>query len=185
MINNSIKNLKPAKRYAKALMELAVGIDNVNIYQDLEFILNTVNENIELDAFLNNPVVKKSDKTAVLSEIFSNKIQNCVLNFLSLLVENNRLNILSDVVKCLQDNINESKNAIKADITSVMELDENQKNAILSKLKQKINMEILPDFKINKDILGGIIIKINDTVIDLSLKKKIENLKNLKDKYER
>lgn len=195
-----LKNLKPAKRYAKALMELSSGENSAEICKNLEFILNIINENPEFCAFLNNPVIKKDDKTAVLSEIFSkisddtkalqtnDKTQDAntqTLNFLNLLIENNRINILPDVIKCLQDDINESKNAIKAGITSVIELNDEEKNRLLEKLRQKTNMEILPDFSIDKDILGGIIIKINDTVIDLSVKKRIENLKTLKDKYER
>ena len=102
-----------------------------------------------------------------------------------MLIENNRFIILPEIVKCLQDDINESKNALRASITSVIELSENEKFALLDKLKQKTGKEILPEFSIDKNILGGIVIKINDTVIDLSVKKRIENLKTLKDRYER
>ncbi len=192
MTESILKNLKPAKRYALALMETAESFDVQEIYDVMQFILNTINQNEELYTFLNSPVIKKEDKTAVLSEIFSKicmqtktPLQNCVLNFLNLLIENNRFIILPEIVKCLQDDINESKNALRASITSVIELSENEKFALLDKLKQKTGKEILPEFSIDKNILGGIVIKINDTVIDLSVKKRIENLKTLKDRYER
>lgn len=112
-----------------------------------------------------------------MSQIFTGKVSSLTVNFLSLLAENNRLNILDDILFSFKDDINKLQNIVPAVITSVIELDLEQKKKLVEKLQNKIKAEITPEFRLDKAILGGLVIKINDTVIDLSIKKKIENLK--------
>ena len=64
-------------------------------------------------------------------------------------------------------------------------MDDAQKERLISKLQNKIktdkgNIKVNPEFQIDEAILGGIVVKINDTVIDLSIRKKFENLRSLK-----
>lgn len=181
------KNLKPAKRYSKALLELLQdsaakdGADfkeaSKKMYDEFEFVVKTVQENSELQNFILNPVVSYGDKKDVMSQIFTGKVSSLTVNFLSLLAENNRLNILDDILFSFKDDINKLQNIVPAVITSVIELDLEQKKKLVEKLQNKIKAEITPEFRLDKAILGGLVIKINDTVIDLSIKKKIENLK--------
>jgi len=175
---SSIKNLKPAKRYAEALIESSNGNLSIDkIYEDLSLILNTVNENEDLKNFLNFPPVSKADKKDVLSKIFSDKVDKPILNFLFLLNENSRLNILDDIFYVFKEFSDDKKNIQKAFITSAYPLNEAQKEKLIIKLQEKTGKIIEPEFGLEGGLIGGFIIKINDTVIDLSLKKRIENLK--------
>ncbi len=176
---NVMKNLKPAKRYADALMDLSSDVSRLQVCQDLEFVSGNILKNDELKDFLFSPVVSRADKTDVLRQIFLGKISEPVLNFLFLLVENNRLNILDDVLFCLKQDIDKIQNVLRADILSAVELNSDEREAVISKLKIKTKMEILADFRVDETLLGGIVIKINDTVIDLSLKKRLKNLKEM------
>ncbi len=174
----SIKNLKPAKRYAEALMELSCDtLSYDKIYEDLNFVLNTISQNQDLADFLNSPPVSKADKKDVLAKIFKGKIEEPVLSFLFLLNENSRLGILRDIFSAFKNFVDEEKNIINADIISAVELNEVQKQNLVSKLQNKTGKAINPEYKLDNTIMGGFIIKINDTVIDLSLKNRIENLK--------
>lgn len=174
----SIKNLKPAKRYAEALMELSCGtLSYDKIYEDLNFVLNTISQNWDLADFLNSPPVSKADKKDVLDKIFKGKIEEPVLSFLFLLNENSRLSILRDIFSAFKNFVDEEKNILNADIISAVELNEVQKQNLVSKLQNKTGKAINPEYKLDNTIMGGFIIKINDTVIDLSLKNRIENLK--------
>ena len=102
-----------------------------------------------------------------------------MLNFLFLLVENNRVSILNDVLLCFKQDIDKVQNVLRADIFSAVELNSDEREALISKLKIKAKMEVLADFRVDETLLGGIVIKINDTVIDLSLKKRLKNLKEV------
>lgn len=177
MAMTASKNLKPAKRYAKALLELSHSeLSADKIYQDIKFSADTIMQNTELRSFLANPVVSKEDKKDVLQKIFNGKIDAAVLNFLFLLNENSRLEILDGISLSFKDFLNEEKNILNVFVTSAIELNESQKSALKTKLENKFNKAINPEYGINTDILGGLILKINDTVIDLSIKKRIENL---------
>lgn len=179
-INNKtidLKNLKPAKRYSGALLEC--GGNNSDILKDLEFLTDTVQGNDELKDFLENPVISKQDKKDVLFKVFNGRVAEYVLNFLSLLADENRLEILDDILISFKNGINEAENTVIAYITSAVELNMAQKDTLVLKLKNKTGRKIIPDFKVDSRILGGMIIKINDTVIDLSLKKRIDNLNNI------
>ena len=184
---SSPKNLKPAKRYSKALMEMALDANakHTEVQKELGFILNTVNENRDLKEFIQNPVISKKDKKEVLDKIFNGKVSASLLNFLFLLCENNRLNILDDIFSSFVLEINKMENTVDAIITSAVPLDDAQKERLISKLQNKIktdkgNIKVNPEFQIDEAILGGIVVKINDTVIDLSSRKKFENLRSLK-----
>ena len=174
----SIKNLKPAKTYAGALIELSCDtLSYDKIYEDLNFVLNTISQNQDLADFLNSPPVSKADKKDVLAKIFGGRIEESVLNFLFLLNENSRLDILEDIFSSFRGFVDEEKNILNAYITSAIELTDEQKQNLVSKLQNKTGKAINPEYKLDNTIMGGFIIKINDTVIDLSLKNRIENLK--------
>lgn len=186
--NVSHKNLKSAKRYSKALVELALTNDGFNteyalkLQEKLEFVVKTVEGSAELKNFILNPVVSKKDKKDVLEKIFKGSISEQILNFLFILADNSRLDILPDIFISFSDSMDNFQNIVRARVTSAIELEEAQKKMLTEKLQNKIssikNVKIESEYDIDKSILGGLIIKIKDTVIDLSIKKKIENLKN-------
>ena len=166
-------------------MALDANAKHTEVQKELGFILNTVNENRDLKEFIQNPVISKKDKKEVLDKIFNGKVSASLLNFLFLLCENNRLNILDDIFSSFVLEINKMENTVDAIITSAVPLDDAQKERLISKLQNKIktdkgNIKVNPEFQIDEAILGGIVVKINDTVIDLSIRKKFENLRSLK-----
>ena len=91
--------------------------------------------------------------------------------------ENSRLDILEEIFSSFIGFFDEEKNILNAYITSAIELTDEQKQNLVSKLQNKTGKAINPEYKLDNTIMGGFIIKINDTVIDLSLKNRIENLK--------
>lgn len=180
LLNPPLRNLKLAKRYSKAMVDIAKekNIDLDTMYDEMKFIQDLIGENAELKGFLMNPVISSGDKNELLAEIFKGKISDETLNFLQVLSFENRLNILDDILYSMKEDINGIKNILETFVISATELDCDRQNLIKTKLQNKFQKEIRANFIKDESILGGIIIKINDTVIDLSLKKKIENLKN-------
>jgi len=180
---NSIKNLKPAKRYAKALMEIAEehscaeSFDALQIQKDLGGVCVLIRENVELNSFLNNPVVSKRDKKDVLEKLFSKRVCGPLLKFLFVLCDSERLDIIEDVYDALNLDIKAASGVLDALILSAYELDEGQKNSLIAKLQNKTGRKINPLYEIQKELLAGVVIKIKDTVIDLSLKKRLDDLR--------
>lgn len=168
------KNLKPAKRYASAL--IATGnIDNIK--NDLSLVVELIFSNDEYKNFFKHPVISVLDKKDTIREIFDGKIDNEVLNLLYVLLDNNRFDITPLVNEVFVKESEKLQNIIHAQVSSVIELDEAQKLQLNKKLNDKLKKQVILDFNIDKEIIGGLTIKIEDNIIDLSLKSKFDKLK--------
>ena len=151
-----------AENYADALIKL--GQDNSVSYDDILNSLNIIKEvcdtSKDLTMIFANPTISNSTKFSMIDEIFADSIQENVKNF------------IASFTKKL-DEINSIK---RVEVTSAIEMDENIKQRILEKLQLKLHQNVIAEWKIDTDIIGGLIVKIDDDVIDSSLRCKLENL---------
>lgn len=177
-LNIDIKNLKAVKRYADALIEATEG-NYDEIKENLELIYDSIFKNDELKTFFLHPVISPETKIDILKETFQDKINPKTLNFIMLLLKENRFVEFESILSVFKDRLNELNNIKKVSVTTAIEIDNSIKENIVNKLKNKLNSEILLDLNIDKDILGGIIIRLEDKIIDLSLKNKFERLRKI------
>ncbi len=173
-----VKNIKIAKKYSTALINAAVEENKVDkTYQDLLFINETIKTNSQLSAFLYNPVIRPEDKCDAVKQLFSSHIEKTSLDFILMLIENRRLNVIEEIVNQYSIAYNKHMNIIKPQIISAIELNEEQKNRIINKLETKLNKKIIPEYQVVPDIIGGLIVEIEDKTIDCSIKTKFEVMK--------
>ncbi len=171
-----IKNLKVAKRYSTALIE--VSKENTDeICSNLESVSELFKTNNEFKLFFSHPAISLTDKKDTLRELFSSKINSKTIDFLNILLEENRFSILNTIFEVFKEEVRKYKNQQSVSVTSAIELQEDEKERIKQKLSEKLKKEIILACDIKEDILGGLIIKINDKIVDLSLKTKFDNLK--------
>ena len=177
MKNTDIKNLKISKKYAQALFEASNEADALDIiYNDLIFTEETIRTNIELSDFLASPIIKQEDKKDVINKLFKIHVNKITLDFLFLLIEADRIDIIKDVLNQFSTIYNSIKNIVKPIIKSAIELNEIQKNAIEVKLQSKLNKRVEPDYVVDSEIIGGLVIELDDKTIDCSLKNKFDNM---------
>ncbi|MGM9994526.1 MAG: ATP synthase F1 subunit delta [Candidatus Avigastranaerophilus sp.] len=178
MKTGEVKHIKTAKRYSNAIFKLALESGLLDkIYNDLIFIQQTISSNPQLKMFLLNPVISKEDKKDVISKIFSVHTDKIAYDFLYLLADNGRIDILNEVLNQFTKKYNEENNIIKPQIISAVELNEIQKDKLKEKLEKKLSKKVVPEYLINADIIGGLIVEIDDKTIDCSLKTKFYNMK--------
>ena len=171
-----IKNLKTAKRYATALAQSATDcIDEVQ--SDLNLINDVIFSDDNFETFFLHPVISLKDKKETIKSTLSDKINQKTLNFLETLLDENRFNIFNTIFELFNREVDIIKNKQRVDILSAVVLDEEDKNKLKDKLSSKLNKEIILNFEENKDILGGLVVKLDDKIVDLSLKTKFEKLK--------
>jgi len=174
--NIDIKNIKTAKRYAQALSQSAIdNIDEIN--ENLALIDEVIFNNADFINFFSHPIVSLKDKKDTLNETLKEKINEQTLNFLNILLDEGRFNIFKTIYELFKIEVDSIKNKQRVYVTSAIELDENQKENLRNKLAQKMQKDILLNYEENKDILGGLLIKFEDKIIDLSLKTKFDNLR--------
>ena len=171
-----------AKTYAKGLIQTAQdgSIDFVAIQHDLKTISEILESSPDLNTVLLSPAVTMEQKINIIEDVFRTEISSQVLNFLKLLVEKVRFNEFEQIVRAFQYELDEINGVKKIVVTSAIELDEVYKQRITEKLNTKLNKNIVADWQIDESIIGGLIVQIDDDVIDTSIKNKLENIQKIK-----
>lgn len=171
-----------AKNYSKALVEMVR--DNVISFEDLSKDLATVSEILEtsqdLRLTLENPTVSEEVKSQIVEEVFKNEVQPQVVSFLKVLIDKNRFSEFSQIKADYEIKLDDVNKIQAVEITSAVELSEEYRERILQKLSEKLQKNIRPNWKVDENIIAGLIYRINDNVIDTSIKSKLDKLnKNL------
>ena len=171
-----------AKNYSKALVEMVR--DNVISFEDLSKDLATVSEILEtsqdLRLTLENPTVSEAVKSQIVEEVFKNEVHPQVVSFLKVLIDKNRFSEFTQIKADYEIKLDDVNKIQSVEITSAVELSEEYRERILQKLGEKLQKNIRPNWKVDENIIAGLIYRINDNVIDTSIKSKLDKLnKNL------
>lgn len=177
MKNMSYKNETISKRYSRALIESAH--DEIDVIRDdLGLIKETIKSSSDLRDVILNPTFNEEKVEEILVEIFASKISAKTLNFLKMLVKAHRMDIFEDIAYWYCEFDDELKNKLKVSVISAIVLNDETKDRLKQKLEEKFKKTILLNYKVDESIIGGLIIKANDKIIDGSLKSKYERLRS-------
>lgn len=172
------KNILIAGRYANALVEIAkeAKLTFDKISGDLETIKITLEQSTDLNEVLTNPVISIEDKKEIIGKVFSTEIDVLMINFLKVLVDKNRFSAFNDIVDSYKNSLDDINNIKRVEVTSAVEMTEDAKKKLKNKLETKLKANVILDLNINSNIIAGLVIKIGDNIIDMSLKNKLEDL---------
>ena len=168
-----------ANRYAEALFQLSEE-ENITkeIYKELRNVVELVKGNKELDNVLKSPLVDKNEKIQFIEALFNNKINNNLKNFLKILVEKGRISSLKSIELTFKELLNNKNNIIEGTVISAVALTEKQVKELEEKLSKKYNKNVTLENKVDKNILGGVVIRLGNTQIDGSVKTRLDNIKD-------
>jgi len=173
-----MKNIKVASRYAKSLLKIAIEQNTVeDVYKDMQLITTVCSENKELTNLLDSPLIKSDKKQTVLDLIFQKQISKVSHSFIAIIIAKKREGALVDIVNAFIKEYKLHKNITIASVTSAIPLVQTQKDIIIHLLKKQFSTTIELQEIVNKDIIGGMVVKVGDKQIDESIKRKLINLK--------
>ncbi len=179
MTNAQNRQSVSVSRYANALFQLAKEakvIDTVS--NDLTSLEVSINSDVEILKFIQNPSIKKSLKVQFFNTV-SQKLELSKLteNFIGLIITKNRVHYILEMIRAFNDLLSELKGIKSANITSAYKLSNEEVSKIKMKLKDKFNS----DFKINlltdSSLIGGLKIQVGSQMIDSSIKNQLNLLK--------
>ena len=166
-----------SKNYANALIEISKQDDSFeNFKTQLQQVSDTINSSNDLKLVMDNSSVSYINKIEIIENIFKDKIDLRILNLLKILIEKNRFDEFDSITQAyceIADNFERKKDV---EIISSVELEIDIKGKILNKLEQKLHSEVMPRWTIDESLIGGLVFKFGDVVIDTSIKSKLENL---------
>ncbi len=166
------------KTYGDALFELALENGKIDTYYDeAKDVLCSLEDNEELFKLYNHPKIPKEEKVKVTENIFKGRVSDDLTGFLVLMINKDRQNAIKETLEYFIAKIKEYKKIGVAYVTTAINLNEAEKKAIEEKLISTTEyVEFEMNYKVDKDIIGGMIIRIGDRVVDSSVKTKIYNI---------
>jgi F-type H+-transporting ATPase subunit delta len=169
------------KRYAEALIELALQKNSVDVFQqELQSIVNIFNQQHDFKSFFLDPEINVNVKKETMKKLFDGKLSTELVNFLLLLLDKGRTGYLGGICKEYIELADKIKNVLYMTITSAAPIEQSQVNAIKDKYRKLHNAsDVKTELVIDKSLIGGIKVKIGDKVIDGSIKGRLESLKEL------
>jgi len=173
-----MRNPKLATRYANALFEFASETNDVeNVYQDILHIQKVIASHSEMKKVLESPIISQEKKHNIISAVFSKDITETAFNFFSLIVKKRREPELLMICNQFKKIYNHHHNIKEAFITSAQPLSEKMVHFIKTYLEEGSPFTVILHLSVNKNIIGGLVVKIDDFYFDASIQAKVLKLK--------
>lgn len=168
-----------ARPYAKAAFEYAQQKKQLAEWAEILQTFATIVADKQAYAFLSNPTIKREDKISLLLGFvpkLDDNIKPEVTNFLQLLAEYSRLNVLPEITELYFAYRADYEKSMEVNVTSAKPLENEQEQALKEALSKKLNREITLSVHIDESLIGGAIIQAKDFVIDGSVRDKLKKL---------
>ncbi len=178
-----------SKTYGEALFEIAMDAQPDmtaggapgradELLAEVQQVSAILRENPEFDKLMMHPGVSKQEKTTAMEAVFRGRISDELTGLMEIVIQKERYGDLQDIFSYFIDKVKEVKGIGVAHITSAVALDEKQKAATVARLLETTSYQsIESDFMVDETLIGGMVIRINDRVVDSSVRSKLNDLK--------
>lgn len=168
-----------SRRYARALFDIATAKGIVDqLEAEISGIVEVFNTNEELPSLLHHPRITDAEKIALAEEVFQGKVSDEALNFVRLLLARHRIVFLEDILAEYTELANETRNMVQAQVTTAVPMEENEQQQIKEKLVKMTGKQVQLSAKVDSSIIGGVVVRLGDTVIDGSVARQLAVLKD-------
>lgn len=175
---SQIADTKVARRYARALFGVARRKSREAVIQrDLSAVVETLTQSPRLKAALESPLLPAERKTEVIRSVFASDLDPMTLAFLNLLVEKRRENILLAVQQEYGQLADVSQGLLRVHALVAAPLSDTERIALESGLQKRTGKRIQMDVQIEPALLGGVVVRMQDTVIDGSVRGALERIR--------
>lgn len=165
--------------YAQAVFNVARAENMVDQVEDeLGQLKDEITNNLELKKNLTDPSIENYEKIKVMLEILGDDGSKAIKSFAAMMVILDAIDSFEQTYKDFVELANQLKRQVSIEVISVIELDKKILNEIKENVDKKTGLDVRIKNVLDKNIIGGLVIKIGDKVIDLSIKDKLEDLKN-------
>jgi len=169
-----------ASRYSLALYELAE--ENNSVIQVEQYslsILELIFKNREFNSFIKDPTNKKEDQLKVLTKIFEQfKFNDLFIKFLNFLIIKRRFFYVEKILKNFLETCSKKRGEIKAELIAAKKLTESEIINIKEELAKNFSSKIKLNYKNDPSLIGGLIVQVGSTMVDTSIKNKLQQIEN-------
>ena len=165
-----------ARPYARAVYALATQTSSVDSWGEALTLLAAVAADTNMQELLDKPQLGKEQKGELMLKVVSDKLNSQQQNLVRLLAENGRLRALPEVAHQFEIYRAEAEGKVDAEVISAFKLTSEQEQAITETLKSKLGRDVSITTSTDESLIGGVVIKAGDIIIDGSMKSRLEAL---------
>lgn len=167
-----------AQRYAKALIEAAQDAKALDaVEKDAQELLAMLADSVDLQTLVSSPVYKGEAQLNAMLEIAKKaKFNKITTNFMGVLAQNGRLDVIGDVLGAFAAKLADMQGKVNASVEVAQDLTKTQITALEKALSKSVGKEVAVNVSVNQDLLGGMVVTVGSKMFDSSVKRKLEML---------
>jgi len=169
-----------AGRYSLALYELA---EESSLISEVEehslLIIKLISSSDDFNSLIRNPTNKKEDQLKIISKISEKfNLNNLLTKFLSFLILKRRFFYVEKILKNFIETCSKKRGELKGELRSAKQLTKEEINIIKEALINSFGSKIKLNYKNDESLIGGLIVKVGSTMVDTSIKSKLQQIQN-------
>ncbi|GEN28497.1 ATP synthase subunit delta [Halovibrio variabilis] len=168
--------LTVARPYAKAAFEYARDNDALDSWSQALSFLSFAVVDSDVRRLLSSPKLENAKKVSLLADMTPGEQDDALQRFLNVLADQGRLMSLASIAVQYEHLRAEHEQRVEVNVTSAYKLDSKQKTKLAKALKKRLNREISITTQVDKSLIGGVILRAGDTVIDGSVRGRLNRL---------
>lgn len=167
-----------SKTYGEALFEVAVEEGTIDsLMEEVEGVLSIFQSNEEYVKLLNHPKISVEEKISMIEQAFKGNVSEQLVGFFTTVVEKGRFAEIEEILSYFANEVREYKKIGTAYVTTAVSLTQDEKESVEKKLLETTSYESFRmNYMVDESLIGGIVIKIGDRVVDSSIRTKLENM---------
>lgn len=166
------------RRYAKALFEAGQESNQIELIEkDLSSVKEVIEKSKDFSILLLSPVIGSAEKRKIFRQMFEKNLQPLSLDFLNLLLDKGREKILLDIIIHFFRLIDESRSILRGQLLSSHPFSAAQLQSLKKNLDRITGKNVQLDQQVDSSLIGGFVVRMDDTVIDTSIKSQLVKMK--------
>ena len=169
-----------ASRYARALVEVILEhkIDGDVAREQLRTFVDAVHESLELRRVWESPAVLPEQKRAVLDGIAGRiGAVKPIRNFMAVIIDHRRIGMLDDIVRLFETELDAQLGFVEVQVSSARPLSPQEQREVESRVERLTGKSIRASYVSNPDLLGGVVVRVGDTIYDGSVRGQLEKMR--------
>ena len=165
-----------ARPYAEAVFRLAKEANALNAWSEQLEMAQMVASDVEMQRLLNDPTLEAKQLSELFLSVLDQKIDVQIANFITLLIDNNRIAILSEIVHQFEALKAKEGGVLEAQVTSAYTMTTEQIAELSARLESKFNRKINATVTVDLALIGGVVVAVGDEVYDASVRGKLQGM---------
>ena len=180
MSKNKEFSITSAERYSLALFELSEENKSLSSIEDqASSMLVLINKNNDFYNLIKDPTINPEDLSKVINKIVeNNKFDALFKNFLNFLIQKRRFFFIERILKSFVETCSKKRGELKAELKSAKNLSSDEITEISDLLTKNFKSKIKLNYKHDESLIGGLIVQVGSTMVDTSIKNKLQQIEN-------